>query len=383
MDLNISEELSSRIIPKSENIGKVFLDKIVHTKLINTSNVSIDFGSFFDELNRIKSRKFVNGMNDSIHTIDKINLGILTIGILANMFCIGIFAQKDLLKRKFNWYLLILSVFEFIFCSTLSIDYAHRLLNNDFLFLHNVNMINYIIIDFIIHTSDSFTIILTLILSIDRLYAIFYPIKIKHFITNTKSKSLTITSFIIVSLIKVSTSVNCHLCEQNQEACTIYCIVLSPLILNILPVLVISTLNSILIVKIVKYNAKASNVTGTRVGRNSVIAYRPPINNRRKSYHFIIATMALWFLVTNVPYYLVLAYQYRYEITDSNELHLTSILFNLNHCVTFFIYVCFHDVFRKNFFQLFSICKLTSSSKDGSGSCLNFKRKKQHRPENV
>jgi hypothetical protein len=375
MDSNKTEGISSST--KSTNIGRVFLNKIANSLSIYDSvNDSLeDFYEFVKDRDKNKDDLF--HLIDSIHTIDRINLIILIIGILANILCIGIFAQKNLLKRKFNWYLLIISVFEFIFCSTLAIDYAHRLLDEDILFLHNVNMINYIIIDFIIHTSDSFTIILTLILTIDRLYAIFYPIKIKHFMTNTKSKSLTLTAFIIVSLIKVSTAVNCHLCEQNQEACTIYCIVLSPLILNILPVLIISTLNSILIVKIVKYNAKASSITGTRVGRNSVIAQRPPIKNRRKSYHIMIATMALWFLVTNIPYYLVLAYQYRYEITDSDHVHLTSILFNLNHCITFFIYVSFHDLFRKKFLEIFSFFKLSS------GCCPYFKTKKQERHDFV
>ena len=111
------------------------------------------------------------------------------------------------------------------------------------------------------------------------------------------------------------------------------CKVLSPLLLNILPAFIILILNTILIVKVIRYN-----VNGTRIGRSAVIRQRPPIKKLRKSYYFIIAKISLRVFLTNIPYYTFLAYHFRKNFKENNMIEeITSIFFNLNHCTTFFI----------------------------------------------
>lgn len=365
---------NSKSIMSNSNL-KIFLNLVKNqTKDESNENLIDDFNSIISNgTKKVKKQKInLHKGEEEITAADFINLVILTTGVVTSILRILIFSKKKLIRKKFNWYLFLLSIFDFIFCVTLSVDYLHRIFSDKKIFLHNLNLNYLIIMDFIAHTSDSFTIILTLILSIDRLYAISYPIKIKHFITNTRSKLLVFSSFIVLCSIKlISSTVNCHIC--SFKACDMNCKVVSPLLLNILPAFMILVLNSILIVKVIRYNVKASNISGTRVGRNSVISQRPPITKLRKSYYFIIATISLWFLLTNIPYYIFLACHFRKNYSEKNHLaeEVTSILFNLNHCVTFFIYVCFHDTFRVCFLrplQKFKIFK----------NCFYFETNKAH-----
>ena len=53
-----------------------------------------------------------------------LNIFMMTLGLVLNMLSISTFLQKKLLRRKFNWYLLVLTIFELIFCVTVFIDYV-------------------------------------------------------------------------------------------------------------------------------------------------------------------------------------------------------------------------------------------------------------------
>ena len=303
-----------------------------------------------------------SNLND-FHAVDMVNLVLMVIGMFTNTLCICIFAQKSSIKTKFNWYLLTLSIAELLFCSILLIDYFYRMMSVKPIFLHDLNIIYKIIMDFLTHTSDSYTIILTLILSIDRLYAITNPIKIKNFITYLHPINLIVSSIVILIAIKLPSTIICHLNESAQmQLCTIYCSFLLPLFINIAPAIAILILNVILIIKILKYKMIEPNLKSIRGGRTYTMAKPLPVSNKlRKSRYFIIVTMALWLLLTNIPYYALLAYQfgltfYLVDLKTTIELQLaTSVLFNLNHCINFFIYVCFHDVFRMNFNRLLSV----------------------------
>ena len=292
----------------------------------------------------------------------------MTIGIFTNLLNICLFSAKNSLKTKFNWYLLVLSVFELIFCFILGIDYFYRIISTKIglgytMFLHDLNLYNKIFMDFIAHTADSYTIILTLILSIDRLYAITYPIKIKNFVTNTNTKCLMSLSLLILCIIRLPSTITCHwyLCESFQ-ACTLYCSFLVPTFLNILPAIIILILNLILIFKIIMYQTKEPSIKSVRGGRKKskiILNDNYQVSKLRKSRFFVIVTMTLWLLLTNIPYYAFLAYQFGLNtyIVDFNttfEIQLaSSVLFNLNHCINFFIYICFHDIFRMNFLKIF------------------------------
>jgi hypothetical protein len=297
----------------------------------------------------------------TLHVVDIINFFLMLLGIITNSLCICIFTQKSSIKTKFNWYLLTLSISELLFCLIIFSDNFSLIISK--IFLHELNIYSKIILDFVCHTTDSYTIIITLTLSIDRLYAITNPIKIKGFVTNTHPKIIIISSFIILVVIKLPSTAICHLCT-SQKVCTIFCTLISPIVFNILPALIISILNIVLILKIIKYNKMKPSIKTFRGGRVYLMTRMnniQPITKLRKSRYFVIVTIALWLLFTNIPYYALLAYQfglrtYFINVVTTAELQMaTSVLFNSNHCINFFIYTCFHDVFRMNLVKLFSI----------------------------
>ena len=113
-------------------------------------------------------------------TITNLNITILSIGALGNVLSLFTFLQKDLLKLKFNWYLLTITIFEIFFCCTGFIDYIFPKICDRDIFLHDLSKISYITVDYILHTSDACIVVLTFLLSIDRLYAIKHPLKIKE-----------------------------------------------------------------------------------------------------------------------------------------------------------------------------------------------------------
>ena len=108
---------------------------------------------------------------------------LLGIGILGNLISFFVFLNKALRKRKFNLYLLSLTVFKFFFCIILFIDFMFIVIHKSGLFLHNIHKISFIIIDYTIHTIDCCTVVLTMLLSTDvrRRSLIFADVSIRFF----------------------------------------------------------------------------------------------------------------------------------------------------------------------------------------------------------
>ena len=351
LNSNVTKLLSINLSEKLENTSIFHLDKVIFTVENVTSNL---------------------------------NMVLLMIGIITSLLSIYAFLQKELQRRKFNWYLLVLTTFELIFCSTLFIDYLFSKVWIEKIFLHDFNKYTNFIIDFTIHTTDSYMRILTLFLSIDRLYAIYIdPIKVKDFITNVHAKSLISVSFIIIFSLKALS----YTLYELRIACkthAIFCTLVFPFIFNIIPIFVIGILNSILVVKLVKYYKGKSKLAIERLAKKSITVMLETRQTRRltrsseqmrrfnskeigktqKSHYFVILTTTIWSILTSIPYYTFNTYFTLIDIkmfSDSSVKNLniiqivSSILFNLNHCFNFFIYVTFYNDFRNCILKLF--CK--------------------------
>jgi hypothetical protein len=144
-----------------------------------------------------------SNLSGIIFSSSKINFILASFGIIGNILCIIVFSNKKMVIRKFNWYLLILAIIELIYCLIIFIDYLSRILYSSPMMLHDLNIHVNVLIDFLIHMIDSFTTLITIILSTDRLYAIRNPIKIKQFFTNVHKKLLTFVSFSLLILLKI------------------------------------------------------------------------------------------------------------------------------------------------------------------------------------
>jgi hypothetical protein len=327
--------------------------------LINNTNSTLD-----DEAKSIQDTVFYT------------NICIMAIAILGNIISIYVFLKKSILKKRFNWYLLVSTMLEIIFCTIIMADYLFAIFQSQF--LHDNNEISRVLIDFSVHTSDSCIGILTVFLSLDRLYAIKYPLDIKEYFTNLHAKltiSLSVLILIVLNILSYS------FCEMNifTDVHIIYCAIVSPLIFNTIPLIVILFINVILVYKIaIYYKKKQSNASINRNNKNLVDVQltgsktlvklrrseqdQKKLTKFQKSHYSVILFTALWSVLISIPYY-TLKSIYLSSSLEFFEGHfhyptlritqtISSIFFNFNHCIHFFIYFVFHREFREELLKV-------------------------------
>ena len=312
----------------------------------------------------------------------KLTIFFMVTGVVVNSLSIYIFLQKKLQKGKLNWYLLTLSVLELIFCLILSIDYIFNEIYIPKMFLHNLNNYTKIGIDFTIHTIDTYTIVLTLYLTVDRLHAFNKPLQLKNFITNLHAKSLIGFSFLVLLALEIPTysfCVNKIIITTSSDTFPImFCSLLLPIVFKIIPMVLIFIFNSILVVNLCKYYKTQSANTMNyiqlqRIKSNSfkfqhqytVRTFSLGMSPTQKSHYFVIMATAIWSVLTSTPYYILRTYYVLFNLQVFTEVMdfqvdrtwqiISAIFFNANHCVNFFMYFAFHKDFRCCFIKLFFV----------------------------
>lgn len=314
------------------------------------------------------------------------NFFLMISGIIGNLLCIKVFLKKQLNRRRFNWYLCVLAIFEFFYCFLLFIDYSVYILRDDKKLLHEINQNIEVLMYVLVHCTDSCSVAITLLLSIDRLYAIQNPMLIREFITNKRPKLLIFMVFVVFMLANIPQLIIYYLIKPtDQNILLIYRSILLPIILNIIPANLIILLNTILIIKIINYDrsqgtgsfacysemknnplivANNESIDGNSINykKDKYITRKssiPQINNYRRmsgsqmSHFIVIIVIAGWLLFTTAPYYVMLYMTYfdGYKTDIFLKIQfITSVLFNSNHCLNIIIYVCFHNNFRDHLF---------------------------------
>lgn len=129
-----------------------------------------------------------------------VNFFIMLFGIAGNSICLCVFSRKSLLARRFNWYLLCLAGADLLFSIITFINYA-IIFNNPSRAIFDLNWLTCHLIDYVIATLDAFCVFLTLILTIDRLYAIVKPLKIKQFVTHMYPRRLSLACLLVFMLL--------------------------------------------------------------------------------------------------------------------------------------------------------------------------------------
>ena len=337
----------------------------------------------------------ITNQNENVAKLNKTafisNLILMILGALDNFMAFCTFLQKDLRKRKFNWYLLTITIFEIFFCCTGFIDYIFLKIYDQNIFLHDLNKISYITVDYILHTSDSCVVVLTLLLSIDRLYAIKHPLKIKEFITNLHAKKTIFISLLSLVSLKTLSFVLCELNLGNKRF-ILYCSLVSPLLFNTLPLVLIFVINGLLAKEMWSYNEQLINNECSTLNVNticddtiaSVSNYRRStqivfnknkstvtlrksgkcaLSKIQKSHYIVIFVSSIWSILSSIPYYSFNSYfllfqlnffSNNFDLKNMIMIHIiSSVLFNANHCINFFIYFIFYSEFRNiilNFF---------------------------------
>ena len=254
----------------------------------------------------------------------KIKFILTLIGIAGNILHIYAFLQKKSRCLKINCYLMYLAISQFIFCFTLFFDYLFCFMRQQ-KFLHDYNIYANVLIDFIIHACDWNLTAITLFLSIDRLYAIKNPIKLKRFFTQKHIKAIMIGSILISIVGRIPFLISC---VREVNTLVLICSTV-PFLINICFLVV----NFILAVALVKEMAiyyrsiskeatasllvvlnnnslkshKTSEYDGPKMANSSVFNAKQMTSSQKLHYTAIIIS-SLWSVVASITYYTLLNY---------------------------------------------------------------------------
>ena len=140
--------------------------------------------SVFQEIDQFnKTLDEVVLLSDFIDRIvSKINLCSMAFGIVGNLFCIIVLFNKHMLQKRFHYYLLALAFSDLFYCLIVFSNYAYFIINPPNL-LYDLAWSTCYLTDFAYKSFDSIGVILTLIVSFDRVYAIRNPLALRNFFT--------------------------------------------------------------------------------------------------------------------------------------------------------------------------------------------------------
>ena len=139
------------------------------------------------------------------YLVSKINFGSMLFGIFANILCISVFANRQQLKKKFHYYLLSLAIADLLYCVIVFLNYLVFLIDPPNV-IYDMSRITCYFTDYIVGSIDAFCFLITLVLSVDRLYVIARPFNFRDFITY-RSPKLLIMLYIVVCLMLKSPEV--------------------------------------------------------------------------------------------------------------------------------------------------------------------------------
>jgi hypothetical protein len=143
--------------------------------------------------------------------------------------------------------------------------------------------------------------------------------------------------------------------EKIMHVYIIYCNIIMPLFLSIIPAIVILILNLTLWFFMKNYTKTiSSKPIETNARTNKSFQIKRQITKSQKSHYFTIIIMGIWLLFTQIPYNVLTTHYWISELRLMNiktRLSLTiqgisSAFFNLNHCLNIIIYILFHKDFR-------------------------------------
>lgn len=294
--------------------------------------------------------------------IGKVNFMLTSFGLIGNTICLMIFSTKELRKSTFNKYLLILAIIELLFCLTVWANESCMIFCHVPKFLIQIDNILAVFIHLLTNLFHTSSIMITLLLSIDRLYAIYQPLKIKDFITRRNIKLSVFIGLLICFVVHVPELPLFLL--TNELIYFTYSSIFAVILLATLPALIMLILNTILFIKIIHHDYRRrtrkdnfsirtrvtkdeNKIVNETVTMTKIINYQP-LTRTQKSHFIVIIIIGMWLILTEIPYNLIIwimlvtkEYQ-KYFVLQ----FITSVLWNSNHCINFFIYICFHNSFR-------------------------------------
>lgn len=218
-------------------------------------------------------------------------------------------------------------------------------------------------VDYIFQSLNVYSVFLTLIMSVDRLYAIVKPMKIKMFFLSRHPKQTVIFVYLSILVILVSEcffklrkkldhglSNNCTQASkedelEKQEAVLYF---LTSLVLKILPVMISFVLNILLWFFICRYSRSSQPNRDEAANRDEVCS-KSRETKIKNSYHFTLIMLN----IMDLPYDCYLLYDWliywntkKHADVNSPIVYIMLVLFLVGHSTNIIIYLIFHKEFR-------------------------------------
>lgn len=289
-------------------------------------------------------------------SVKRVNYCLGILGIITNLICCIILSRKPLIKRKFNLYLLSLAIDELLFCLVMSFNRTFEIISGSR--IERFSIAAHLILKISSNIFDYFSIWITLILSIDRYFAIKEPLKIKDFVTNRHPKKLLFITFIITMPFFIIVQIPHHIdVYVKRVQITRSIIVLSHIvyvsILYVVPVIGIIIVNTLLALKL-----KLKNQTDVviRVHKKSSDLATASKETYQQSYFSVLIMLAFLAIFGQVISHIT--YCLNFHMASSfyfNFYKITLILIYIAHTINFFIYFIFHAQFRVYIMSQFTI----------------------------
>lgn len=133
--------------------------------------------------------------------VSRLNFLTMLIGLSSNFLCLLVFCNRKLLAKKFYYFLLSRIVIDFLFCAIVLINYTVYILVPPNL-IYDMSYLTCFYIDFIVESLDVFTVLMTFMMSIERLIAVALPLKLREFVTHRFPKQTIATCALVIFAIK-------------------------------------------------------------------------------------------------------------------------------------------------------------------------------------
>ena len=323
------------------------------------SNIS----HFFNTTNNLEENKSVLS---PLETWTIVRVTVCIIGILANSLVVFVIIRGSLLKSVFMNLLMILAIYDSLYLIA-AVNIQTGIFGQ---MVIGPSTLHCSLIRFLGHAGSLVSSWLTVLISLERFIAIYYPFKVHIFCTKVRMNGtimaltflvfLCMIPFLYISDVKsTDQGPECTILLKNDLVMIFKCI--NYTLYSIVPFLIITFFNILIIKKIRTHNAfrlrlQVQQYNQTSGNENSLIA--------------IMVSICLVFVATTLPVTIIVIVNYSLCFFEVEKCTLFSgwifnVLYlfeNINHGVNFFLYCLTGSVFRHALFQVF-LCKKKKSSK--------------------
>ena len=297
-----------------------------------------------------------------------VRITLCSIGILCNSLVVFVVINGSLRKSVFMNLLLILAIFDSLFIIT-SLNTRKEIFGHT---LFGSSTLHCSLTRFLLTVSAIVSSWVTVLISLERFIAIYYPFKVHIYCTKKRLYMIIVTmtvfasvgaipTFFISAVVSSGDSYDCQIVFTSGLILAYRLIILT--FYTIVPSFIIAIFSISMIKKLRIQSSLRMKYQGRKCTHSS--------SATDKSRFVMMVSVCLVFVVTSFPWTVVVIYTYSSCFSQGVvcmfargwQFQLAYMLEDMNHSLNLFLYCLTGSVFRHALFQLFR-CKKTQSSDD-------------------